>query len=211
MRFFASASAIAGFALMSAFGAAGCGDEMSSASSASTGTGGGGTGGAGGDGGGGGAGGAGGGMASEYEKLCQAEDDRSVMCNGDSPNPAEVETCVKNAPCYEAAFREGLTKEIYTCLAERPCGMGEDSCFGNTAAAQPDTMSSMAFGPACMNKDTECQMAGMKFVNDFCFIHKLFKDSVLDAMAACLTETCDAASDCLIGVYNKLFETCPGK
>jgi hypothetical protein len=211
MRFLASVSAIAGFALISALSAAGCGDEASSGSSASTGTGGGGTGGAGGDGGAGGAGGAGGGMASEYEKLCQAEDDRNVMCNGDSPDPAEVEKCIKNAPCYEAAFREGVTKEIYTCLAERPCGVGEDSCFGNAADAQPDTTKSTTFAAACLNKDAGCQMAGKQFINDFCFIAKLFKDSVLDDMGACLKESCDAATACLVGVYDKLFEGCPGK
>ena len=216
MRFFVSVSvsALAGFALLSALSATGCGDETSSGSSASTGTGGaGGAGGgdAGGAGGAGGDGGAGGGMASEYEKLCQTEDDRNVMCKGESPNPAEVEKCVGNAPCYEAAFREGLTKEIYTCLAERPCDVGEDSCFANAANAQPDTMTSTAFAAACLDKDTGCQMAGMQFVNDFCFIAKLFKDGVLDDMNACLSESCDAASTCLIGVYNKLFEGCPGK
>lgn len=207
MKFFVCVSALAGFAL--ALSAGGCGDDTSSGSpgSTSTGTGGGGTGGAGGE---GGAGGGGGGMTGELEKLCQATYDRDVMCNvgGD---PSQVEQCVKNLPCDEAYYRDGLAKEILTCLSELPCDMGEDSCFTKVADAQPDTTSSMAFDAGCQSKLAECQMAGTPFIDDFCLNFKLGNDSVLDQMTACFSGACDTITDCLIGVYDKIYATCPGK
>jgi hypothetical protein len=149
-------------------------------------------------------------MSSELQELCQVEYDRDVMCNVGG-NPSQVDECVNNLPCEEAYFREGLVKEIHTCLAERPCETGEDSCYTEAANAQPDTMSSMAFDAGCMNKLAECQMAGTPFIDDFCYNFKLTKDSVLDEMTACFGGACGTITDCLLGVRGKIYATCPGK
>lgn len=148
------------------------------------------------------------GAMDEYAQYCQADYDRDVKC-GNMPLPTQVETCKTMQACDEALFRDGVLPGIHTCVVERDCMTGDDACYAAASDAQPDTASSMAYGTGCTMKLMECTTAGTPFPDDYCFSYKLVKDSVLDEMTACFSNTCDMVSACLSGVKDKIYAACP--
>lgn len=135
-----------------------------------------------------------GGAPDAWRERCQAVVDHNAACGKSSADTAAVDDCMLTAACVPSAWSSDVVDTIMTCLANLACESPDDDCIAMTVSDQ--TPIKMALFAACEDKATACPMFDGCLETTF-----LVSDTLASSLAACLEQSCDAASSCLLNEY----------
>jgi hypothetical protein len=138
----------------------------------------------------------------EGTSPAELEDDWGAACDNFAatcPDMAQDPAgCKAQYPCLAATFRPDMLAKTVACESARVCESGsDDACYSLEAQGLTPSSTGATFKTDCLARKSECDaMNAGSFGDDYCFIAETFKDSVIDAVAACLAQPCDATSSC---------------
>ncbi len=110
--------------------------------------------------------------------------------------------CLASQQCWSDAIYGGAQAALRDCLANRPCGKSDDSCYGDNTYANP---AFAKFKQDCLAKREACK--GATFADDVCLV-PIVSTSIIDSTAACFAKDCAAATSC-VNAARRMIGKCP--
>jgi hypothetical protein len=134
------------------------------------------------------------------EKFCQDEAARDQRC-GNTAGSASA--CQADVECRRKLFRPGIMDPLLTCLANRACGVPDETCFAQVTSGVPASAARTSYQQACTAKAPQCTSTELPpgYCSDLGeFPGKYLTDPLYQQLTPCFSHPCAEVRGCLQGV-----------